>query len=1253
MKGNVKCSCGHSWNTSDSSKKDASVCHICGKDNTMKDGGWLDKYEPGGTVAKTDATRVAAPALKLTKAQLEKNKAINKQVMANTNKAKEAEVAKRTTARNKPGKTVSEVFTSKEPYEIQERFRLFPGDTEYGQVFDEYINPAYFTTQMASDLGNSLQSGDYKGAALTAGMALGAGALGFDPLGGAMKLPGKLDKAIYPTRTYRASSPVGNTSPYEVSALAEKVAGKGDWSTKDLSEAAQYVSGSEMSGGRPGLLTGQNMNLTEYKVPFWKKSVASDADVIALKASQGTVPNPNEYIIPDNKFLYPRRTNVLQQVPENVKNAKFTIGSGEQFPYYNPRSMPGSYSSDTFRSPAYKYIEDQINAVTGQQMPLTYTAEQAAANQIPMFNWKQPQIAPNKGMGEFSGLGDYLTTQTPLANTYNIIPFAIKENPEMYLYRVQPENFNTQNTIDFMRQELLANRSKPWYKSVINSYEEGHPSLVAQNDFHGRWYESNPERLDWYLHSGDKVDVGTPMEILRGKINKNSSSKFSIKNNPKANPVSLSPETEFVVPKNITESFEKFPESSWKKLIEEDKKFNTPHWLKGYKGVPKPSVNFSKYLTQEEAIAARAKRLISQKDKPGWNEQFTPDLETRLKNAVKNHDPASDYPGEKLGSNILGRTATLVSKDANLSGVPLTEANKARVAAHETGHYYSNSVAEGEEWLKPFNLNKLESYKTKTYLRGKSRSNNYANEIRERAAQLKDYIAQKNEIPLNQDFKITQTQLDDAIKNYVKDTGLDNTMSKMLGTLEDKKGLLKTMNKYPLGAAPVGIVAGALQQKKEDGGWLDKYQDGGELNYNDSNASAGPGFQGDGYSNVGRNYSPAWGGQFAMGGSIPGSVGFMYARTNDPAPSNGKYAKKTMASAQNGTEMEYYQNGLDWKPRSMDDGGEVVPGENEELQIPSAWDDKMASIKKTRLRGPGTRTRFMPPQLLDEDQFEVEDVNYDQLSAPHFVNSLTPVESKNYIPKMQDRFTDMENMYYTKNAEFNENWSNLNLLDESSNKIKLNTGRFTGAKVPTNIIDELAKTSRKQNVSLGQLLTLMGRESMFGSGTDRNEDRAGSKTSLMSGWNVAEDYQPYNNIRFLADNKVPGVKPTPTPHGYEYEITDERAMNNYLKKNPKLLDQYKAKLDSTKVLGDQDAFDLAAKFLKKKGIKGYNPGDPRYEEMFQKDYDTLKQDKALMSYLKKKGYKYEQGGQLTKLDQLTNFSNYNTKQPGGWLDKYQ
>ena len=214
-------------------------------------------------------------------------------------------------------------------------------------------------------------------------------------------------------------------------------------------------------------------------------------------------------------------------------------------------------------------------------------------------------------------------------------------------------------------------------------------------------------------------------------------------------------------------------------------------------------------------------------------------------------------------------------------------------------------------------------------------------------------------------------------------------------------------------------------------GWLDKYNDGGPVqeNYNDYSVSAPEGFVGDGYSNVGRNYSPAWGGQFedggpvkrfmqptetfknfgynpkekglsteystsiggpdevylvpgyrqgrllndpeatfnmygehlggpfktvqaaedfaqlrhkyveqnknlpapfktrdyAMGGSMPGAVGFMYARTQDPAPSKGKYAKKTMASAQNGAEMQYYQEGLDFKPKSISrDGSQLV-----------------------------------------------------------------------------------------------------------------------------------------------------------------------------------------------------------------------------------------------------------------------------------------------------------------------------------------
>ena len=48
----VKCTCGWSWNKSDSSKKDMYICHECGRDNSnnMKNGGWLDSYEEGGVI---------------------------------------------------------------------------------------------------------------------------------------------------------------------------------------------------------------------------------------------------------------------------------------------------------------------------------------------------------------------------------------------------------------------------------------------------------------------------------------------------------------------------------------------------------------------------------------------------------------------------------------------------------------------------------------------------------------------------------------------------------------------------------------------------------------------------------------------------------------------------------------------------------------------------------------------------------------------------------------------------------------------------------------------------------------------------------------------------------------------------------------------------------------------------------------------------------------------------------------------------
>jgi hypothetical protein len=64
----------------------------------------------------------------------------------------------------------------------------------------------------------------------------------------------------------------------------------------------------------------------------------------------------------------------------------------------------------------------------------------------------------------------------------------------------------------------------------------------------------------------------------------------------------------------------------------------------------------------------------------------------------------------------------------------------------------------------------------------------------------------------------------------------------------------------------------------------------------------------------------------AMGGNISGSVGNMYARTG--APSKGPRRNQTDvtdASAQNGAEMQFYQNGLDWQPRNISKNGSEIP----------------------------------------------------------------------------------------------------------------------------------------------------------------------------------------------------------------------------------------------------------------------------------------------------------------------------------------
>lgn len=208
-------------------------------------------------------------------------------------------------------------------------------------------------------------------------------------------------------------------------------------------------------------------------------------------------------------------------------------------------------------------------------------------------------------------------------------------------------------------------------------------------------------------------------------------------------------------------------------------------------------------------------------------------------------------------------------------------------------------------------------------------------------------------------------------------------------------------------------------RKKQDGGWLDKYDA----------PQAQNGIEGTmgGLTDVGFNYNGAWGGtmqdggnlippmagantsvsmaqlgdsvksipmQLAMGGSLPGSVGFMYARTQSPAPSNGPYAKKTKASAQNGQEMKYYQEGLDFTPKTISQNGKGIPKKKDvgkleyEKKYPPIY---LNDSKDPRIGGyteAGNEYRYRKPTkstLLDKQQprepITVSDPNDPRLRA--------------------------------------------------------------------------------------------------------------------------------------------------------------------------------------------------------------------------------------------------------------------------------
>lgn len=277
---------------------------------------------------------------------------------------------------------------------------------------------------------------------------------------------------------------------------------------------------------------------------------------------------------------------------------------------------------------------------------------------------------------------------------------------------------------------------------------------------------------------------------------------------------------------------------------------------------------------------------------------------------------------------------------------------------------------------------------------------------------------------------------------------------------------------------------------------------------------------------------------------------------------------------------------------------------------------------------PGQDYQF-PGQMVDEHPM----MQLGGLSTGPILPMANPIFSKvsNWLSGLFDEKPKprKRTLYETQSENYNQRYddvvSKLNRndaknYDSSQSFINLSAGRFKGAKVAPGMINDIVAAAKANNVDPWVMLSLVGRESTFGSGVAQNKDRANNKRSLVSGWDVAEDYMPYEFDRYLADKKVPGIRVTKDNHGYYYNTSNIDSVENYLQKHPELINNYTKKLESTPDLGDMDSFNLAAKRIKKTGIAKYNPGDSKYSYMVNQDMQLLKRDPELRAYMKSLGY---------------------------------
>ena len=205
--------------------------------------------------------------------------------------------------------------------------------------------------------------------------------------------------------------------------------------------------------------------------------------------------------------------------------------------------------------------------------------------------------------------GNYLTTKTPLKNTYKINPFAVKE-PDVILTRAQKPG-QTDELRRLNELEAKGGINNPNIEERFE-YRQMLKSPVSTPGY-GRWFGSEVGKLGYYTSPNiqDRRGYEGFSEILKLRLPGKEAKNFNVGTNPVEGAFpSYAPSKEFILPQDLVFSSESFiPNAPYGKpgsldnfirtVDAEQRIANAPDWLRGYPSVANKSSDVSKSFKSE------------------------------------------------------------------------------------------------------------------------------------------------------------------------------------------------------------------------------------------------------------------------------------------------------------------------------------------------------------------------------------------------------------------------------------------------------------------------------------------------------------------------------------------------------------------------------------------------------------------------------------------------------------------------------